>query len=295
MNKFRVINDHDNMRIDRWFRKNKFNFPQALIEKSLRVGDIRLNRRKVKSSKKIHTNDLIEIYNLDLSFKENKTKFVPSKKLLNENEKSIIFDNDDYIVLNKPSGISVQGGTKSKKNLIDIYSKSKYFRECKPYTVHRLDKDTSGLLIIGKNRKTAQFFTSLFRLRKIHKTYIALLKGEIYKSNGIWSHFLEKEENDKKIIEKAITNFKVLDKNNGYTLIELKPITGRKHQLRKQSAILGYPIVGDTKYSTLFKKTKNLMLHSFTLKFILNGKKMSYKASIPDYFQKILKTNNLDF
>ena len=295
MNKFRVINDHDNMRIDRWFRKNKFNFPQALIEKSLRVGDIKLNRKKVKSSKKIHTNDLIEIYNLDLSFKENKKKFIPSKKILNENEKSIIFDNDDFIVLNKPSGISVQGGTKSKKNLIDIYSKSKYFKESKPYTVHRLDKDTSGLLIIGKNRKTAQFFTSLFRLRKIHKTYIALLKGEIDKSNGIWCHFLKKEENNKKITEKAVTNFKILDKNNGYTLVELKPITGRKHQLRKQSAILGYPIVGDTKYSTLFKKTKNLMLHSFTLKFILNGKKMSYKASIPDYFQKILKTNNLDF
>ena len=298
MNKFRVINDHDNMRIDRWFRKNKFNFPQALIEKSLRVGDIKLNRKKVKSSKKIHTNDLIEIYNLDLSFKENKKKFIPSKKILNENEKSIIFDNDDFIVLNKSSGISVQGGTKSKKNLIDIFSQSKIFSNSKPFSVHRLDKDTSGIFIIAKNRETAQLFTSLFRLRKVHKTYLAICHGELLKNSGEWNFDLTRYENNKAIIEKAKTIYKVLDKNSLCSLVQMKPITGRKHQLRKQLYSIGHPIYGDQKYNLGYKfkgMNKNLMLHSYQLKFIIKDKKFTYTGLLPDYFKNLLKIKKLNF
>ena len=94
-------------------------------------------------------------------------------------------------VLNKSSGISVQGGTKSKKNLVDIFSKSKIFQNSKPFSVHRLDKDTSGVFLIAKHRQSAQLLTSLFRLRKVHKTYLAICHGEIAKDHGEWKNNLK--------------------------------------------------------------------------------------------------------
>ena len=137
-------------------------------------------------------------------------------------------------MLNKSAGISVQGGTKSKKNLIDIFKKREIFSDTKPFSVHRLDKDTSGVFLMAKNRETAQLLTSLFRLRKVHKTYLAICHGEVEKNTGEWTDNLVRYDNGKKIIEKAKTIFKVLDKNNNASLIEMNPITGRKHQLRKQ-------------------------------------------------------------
>jgi len=189
----------------------------------------------VKSSTKLYLNDKIDFYNFKFEKKIfEKKKILPSKKIIKENEDLIIEDNDDFIVLNKQSGISVQGGTKSKKNLIDIFAKSKIFENNKPYSVHRLDKDTSGVFIIAKNRESAKLLTSLFRLRKIHKTYLAICTGEMEKNSGVWINALVRYEGRKKIIEKAETKYKVLDKNSSSTLIQMNPITGRKHQLRKQ-------------------------------------------------------------
>ena len=108
-----------------------------------------------------------------------KKKYNPSNEIIKENEDLIIENNDNFVVLNKQSGISVQGGTKSKKNIIDIFAKSNFFKDEKPYSVHRLDKDTSGVFIIAKNRETAQLLTSLFRLRKVYKTYLAICNGEL--------------------------------------------------------------------------------------------------------------------
>ena len=160
----------------------------------------------------------------------------------------IIDNNDDFIVINKRSGVSVQGGTKSKKNLVDIFAKSEIFGGTKPYSVHRLDKDTSGVFVMAKNRETAQLLTSLFRLRKVHKTYLAICHGEIEKDSGEWNDELIRYDNDKRIIEKAKTIYKIIDKNSNSTLIEMKPITGRKHQLRKQLFNIGHSIYGDQKY-----------------------------------------------
>jgi len=200
--------------------------------------------------------------------------------------------------LNKSSGISVQGGTKSKKNLIDIFAKSKIFQETKPFSVHRLDKDTSGVFIIAKNRQTAQLLTSLFRLRKVHKTYLAICNGELEKNSGEWNDELIRYDNGKRILEKAKTIFRVIDKNSNSSLVEMKPITGRKHQLRKQLFNIGHSIYGDKKYkSSLATKgvNKNLMLHSYQIKFMINDKKYTYKALLPDYFKQLLKTKRLNF
>jgi len=290
----------NDMRIDRWIRNYIGKIPQGLIEKNLRSGKIKLNKKKVKSSHKIKPNDKIDLFNIN--FKEKITqkniKFEPSKEIIKSNEDQIIDNNENFIVLNKSSGISVQGGTKSKKNLVDIFAKSEIFQHTKPYSVHRLDKDTSGVFIMAKTRECAQLLTSLFRLRKVHKTYLAICHGELNKDSGEWNDDLIRYDGDKKIIEKAKTLYKVLDKNSEASLVELKPITGRKHQLRKQLYAIGQPIFGDTKYRlSNFNKgiNKNLMLHSYQIRFMIKDIKHTYTALLPDYFKKLLKVKRLNF
>ena len=295
-----VDSTFNNMRIDRLLRNHLGKLPQSLIEKNLRNGKIKLNKKKVKSFIKVKTGDKIDLFNF--SFQNNiiqkKVKFEPSNEIVKENEDLIIENNNDFVVINKNSGISVQGGTKSKKNLIDIFAKSKIFKNTKPFSVHRLDKDTSGVFIIAKNRQTAQLLTSLFRLKKIHKTYLALCHGEVDTIKGTIKNDLLRFENKKKIIEKAETYFKVIDKNNNSTLIKMKPITGRKHQLRKHLFMMGHSIIGDKKYNSqmgIKSLNKKLMLHSYEIKFMINEKKYTFRASMPDYFKKMIKTKRLIF
>ena len=288
------------MRLDRWIRNNLGKIPQGLIEKNLRNGKIKVNNKKSKSSQKVITNDQINVFNFEFREKINqkKIKFKPTEKIIKKNEGLIIDNNDDFIVLNKSSGISVQGGTKSKKNLVDIFAKSEIFQNTKPFSVHRLDKDTSGVFIMAKHRKSAQLLTSLFRLRKVHKTYLAVCHGELPNNSGEWKNDLTRYENYKPIIEKASTIYKVLDKNSICSLVEMMPITGRKHQLRKQLYAVGHPIYGDQKYKLRnnHKATnKNLMLHSYKIKFMINNKKYTYTALLPDYFKKLLNTKRLKF
>ena len=295
-----VDSTFNDMRIDRWIKNSLGKIPQGLIEKNLRAGKIKLNKKKIKSSYRIKTGDKIDLFNIDFKVNiiQKKIKFIPSKEIIKSNENQIIDNNDDFIVLNKISGISVQGGTKSKKNLVDIFAKSEFFKDTKPYSVHRLDKDTSGVFIMAKKRESAQLLTSLFRLRRVHKTYLAVCHGEIEKEKGEWNNDLIRYEGGKKIIEKAKTFFRVLDKNSRASLIELKPVTGRKHQLRKQLYAIGQPIFGDSKYK-LSNSTKginkNLMLHSYQIRFMIKDVKHTYTALLPDYFKKLLKTKHLNF
>ena len=297
---YTVESTFNDMRLDRWIRNVLGNIPQGLIEKNLRSGKIKLNKKKIKSSVKVKTNDQIDLF--DFEFKETilqkKIKFEPSQNIIKANEELIIDNNDDFIVLNKRAGISVQGGTKSKKNLIDIFNRSEIFKDTKPFSVHRLDKDTSGVFLIAKNRETAQLLTSLFRLRKVHKTYLAICHGELDKDSGEWTNDLVRYDNGKKIVENAKTTFKVIDKNSNSTLVEMKPITGRKHQLRKQLFEIGHSIYGDQKYRSINSEkglNKNLMLHSYQIKFMINDKKFTYTALLPDYFKKLLVTKRLNF
>jgi len=296
-----VDKSFNDMRIDRFIRNQLGKIPQGLIEKNLRNGKLKLNQKKVKSSQKVKTGDKLNIYNLNFEEKIEhlKKKYNPSNEIIKENEDLIIENNDNFVVLNKQSGISVQGGTKSKKNIIDIFAKSNLFRDEKPYSVHRLDKDTSGVFIIAKNRETAQLLTSLFRLRKVYKTYLAICNGElILIDKGVIKDDLIRFENKKKIVEKAETKYEILDKNNNATFIQLNPITGRKHQLRKQLFNLGNSIIGDKKYNSTNNSkinNKNLMLHSYEIKFKINEKKYTFRATPPDYFRNMLKTKRLNF
>ena len=189
----------------------------------------------------------------------------------------------------------MQSGTKSFRNIIDVLKDTKYFINSKPFIVHRLDKETSGILIVAKNREYAQLFTSLFRIRKIHKTYIALAYGKILTKTKTLEDELISYDNGKKIVQKAVSHLKVIKNSLDYSYVELNPITGRKHQLRKQLYNIGHPIVGDDKYFLNRRadktklKSKNLMLHAYKIKFLINNTKYNFKAKYNEEFELFLK------
>jgi 23S rRNA pseudouridine955/2504/2580 synthase len=298
--KVTVKKDYHNSRFDRWFKANIINLPQSLIEKILRLNKIKINRKKIKSSYRVQLGDIIEIYDIS-KFKVNVrpkiTKYKPTRKEVDVYDDYIIENNDNFIVINKPRGIAVQSGTKSFRNIIDVLKESKYFKNTKPYIVHRLDKETSGILIVAKTREYAQLFTSLFRIRKIHKTYIALTYGKIKRDIKTLRDDLVTFDNGKKIIQKAISHLKLLKTSSDYSYVELNPITGRKHQLRKQLYNIGNPIIGDDKYfvnrraDKLKIKNKNLFLHAYKIKFMINNIQYNFKAQYDETFEDFIKKN----
>ena len=294
---YTVVNDYHDSRLDRWFKQNVINLPHSLIEKIIRQNKIKVNKKKTRSSYRVQSGDLIEVYDI-LKFKpiekEKKIKYIPKKSEIGKYDDYVIEDNENFIVINKPSGIAVQAGTKSFKNIVDAIKNTKYFENSKPYIVHRIDKETSGILIIAKNRKFAQLFTSLFRIRKIHKIYLALVYGKINNSVKTLRDELVYYENNKKVSQKAISNLKTIKSNEGYSLLELNPITGRKHQLRKQLLNIGNPIIGDDKYFLNDRKrikAKNLMLHAYKIKFMINNVQYNFKAKYNEFFENFLNQN----
>ncbi len=292
-----VDDDYNDSRLDKWFKNKIIDLPHSLFEKILRQNKIKVNKKKTKSSYRLQAGDLIEIYNISKLKpvdKKEKIKYLPKKKEIGTYDDYVIEDNENFIVINKPTGIPVQSGTKSFKNIIDILKNSKYFENSKPFIVHRLDKETSGVLIIAKNRKYAQLFTSLFRIRKIHKTYLAIVYGKVDKSIKVMKDDLIYYENNKKIFQKALSNLRIIKSNNSYSYLELNPITGRKHQLRKQLLKIGYPIIGDDKYflnDRKILKVKNLMLHAYKIKFMINNIQYNFKAKYNNLFEAFLKKN----
>jgi len=294
--KFIVDKDYHNSRLDKWFKQNVFNIPQSLIEKIIRKNKVKVNKRKTKTSYRVQFHDIIEIYGINkIKFKDRskKIKYKPSEKEKSKYGNFILENNNNFIIINKPSGIPVQAGTKSFKNIIDILKNTKYFKDARPFIVHRLDKETSGVLIVAKNREYAQLFTSLFRIRKIHKTYLAITYGEVPENINLLQDDLISYDNNKKVIQKAISHLKILKSNGQYSLLELNPITGRKHQLRKQLYNIGNPIIGDNKY--FVKKhinkirSKNLMLHAHKIKFMINNVKYNFKAKYNEEFEDFIK------
>ena len=291
---YTVYKDYHNSRFDKWFKNNVKDLPQSLIQKIIRLNKVKINKKRIKSSYRVQIGDKVTIYNIEV-YKEKTTKkillYKPSIKEIKNYDDFVIEDNEKFIIINKPAGIPVQSGTKSFKNLTDLLKDTKYFESYKPYIVHRLDKETSGILIVAKTREYAQLFTSLFRIRKIHKTYVALTYGKVSNSLKTLKDNLISYENEKKTIQKAITNLKVIKSTDLYSFVELNPITGRKHQLRKQLFNIGHPIIGDDKYFLNRKfnnKSKNLMLHAYKIKFMINDLRYNFKAGFNKNFEHFL-------
>ena len=295
---YTVEKDYHNSRFDRWFKANILSLPQSLIEKIIRLNKVKINRKKTKSSYRVQSGDIVEVFDISkfkVSQRKKALKYKPSRKEVDIYDDYILENNNDFVVINKPAGIAVQSGTKSFRNIIDVLKDTKYFENTKPYIVHRLDKETSGVLIVAKTREYAQLFTSLFRIRKIHKTYIALTYGIVSKELKTMNDNLISYDNDKKIIQKAISHIRVIKSSNNFSYVELNPITGRKHQLRKQLYNIGNPILGDDKYFLNRRadktkiKSKKLMLHAYKIKFMINNIQYNFKAEYDEDFEKFIK------
>jgi 23S rRNA pseudouridine955/2504/2580 synthase len=296
--KFKVDKDYHNSRFDRWFKAIVIELPQSLVEKIIRKNKVKVNRKKTKTSYRLQLGDIVEVYDISkfkISTRPKLIKYKPSKREMGIYDDLILEDNNNFLIINKPAGIAVQAGTKSFKNIIDVLKDTTYFENTKPFIVHRLDKETSGVLIIAKNREYAQLFTSLFRIRKIHKTYIALTYGKVSPKIKTMEDELTNFDNGRKVVQKAISHMKVLKTSSEYSLVELNPITGRKHQLRKQLYNIGNPIIGDDKYfinkraDKIKLKNSKLMLHAYKIKFMINNVKYNFKAEYNEEFENFLK------
>ena len=277
---FVVNKDFEGSRVDRFLKKQYPNIPQSLFEKNFRKKNITVNNKKVKNLFRLKIDDIIDIH-IELKKKTiSKKKISFSSYDFNHLKKNFIFECEDYCILNKPYGYASQGGSKVKKNVIDILN----FNSKNYFTVHRLDKETAGVMIIAKNRFYAKKFSEMFKLREIKKKYLVIVNGKIKKNKG--ELYTKDDLNGKEIISKLY--FEVISKRNNFSYLEINLITGRKHQIRKQLSEIGHPVVGDTKYGD--KKNKNLLcLLSYEIEFKYKTKIKKYKASIPKSFKTYLE------
>ena len=285
------IQNNYNQRLDKYLKHKYTSLTQGFIEKNIRKKNILINNSITKAKYLVKLNDELKILNFHEELYKNKIIFKKNIKISNEIlaifKRSIIFENNDFIVLNKWTQIATQGGSKIKTSIDHIIKHiNLQYR-----LVHRLDKETSGLLLIAKNLNCAKKLSSLFKQKEITKFYFALCEGKP-KINHSKVELVIKNKNFK--IQNTLTNYRVVNYNKSISSIVFNPKTGKTHQLRIVSRNLGCPIVGDNKYNTHSKYTKEkLMLHAFALKFKINGQKFEFISKFPDYFLNFIKKNNL--
>lgn len=298
---FIVPIEENNSRLDRCLRRNLGSINQSILEKSLRDKLILLNGKKVKSSEKVLVGQEIS-YDNALFTKNNKEHFT-NKNIENQFyvklfQKILIKETEDWIALNKPNNIAVQGGTKQKifiDKLLKIVSNNNF------KLVHRLDKETSGMLIIAKNLTTAKQINKFFKQKQIYKFYVAIVTPPPKKNSGIIETKIDKEnfENYRKMYNSDVkgklakTFYKIYKKNNNYALVGLYPLTGRTHQLRVHMNYIGCSIVGDSKYGNKNsnKTSKELLkLHAFMIKL---PNEETIKANLPEHFKNFLNNKNI--
>ena len=296
---FKIEEDFENIRLDKRFKKKVKTLPQSLIERTLRKGKILVNGKKAKSSYKIQINDEIKIYaDIDNDDKIIKKKFsyLPSKKDYELIKNNILFENEHYFVLNKPYNLAVQSGTKTGKNIFDILKNYLETEYPTPHLVHRLDAETTGILIISKTHKSAKFFSEAFKNQTITKSYLALVDGVLENKNGTLKNELNYIENNKEKVHLSITNYRVISETKDLSLLLLNPETGRKHQLRRQLSFIKHPILGEKKYTNKgLNKSKelHLMLHAYKVEFLINSKNTVHQAEPSLYFQSFCKEKKL--
>jgi len=289
-----IITPEDkSLRIDK-FLCHKFDISFALAQKLIREKKVKINHQTPLINHKIHAGDNIVILE-NLPNRIVTTKSKPAISLARQHKfwENIIYEDDNIIAINKPSGLATQGGTGIDIAIDDFVKVKKY------QLVHRLDKDTSGLLIIAKNNSSAEFLTNCFKNKTIQKTYIALVYGIVKKTAGTINIPLSKQQigkNDKvqadfEFGKSAITNYQVIRHHHDYTELELSPITGRTHQIRVHCKEIGHPILNDVKYGknkVLYKnKFPRLCLHSYQIAIEdYYGKKLIIKTPYPNFTLK---------
>ena len=294
-----VSDEETGERIDS-FLSGKTEFTRTRIQQLIKDKNITVNGKATKSSYKIEENDEIAI----------EVPEAETTEIKPENIKiDIVYEDSDIAVINKQAGLVVHpahghySGTLVNAILYHIKDLSGINGEIRPGIVHRLDKDTSGLIVIAKNDKVHAALTEMFQEKKIKKTYLAILKGKLNKSEGKIVTQIGRDKNDRKKMtvidditkgKNAITNYKVVSQNNLFTLVKVNIETGRTHQIRVHMRHLGYPILGDSVYGRKDNE-KRQMLHAYKLEFLhpVTGHQMEFTGEIPEDFQKALKKSDL--
>lgn len=300
------------IKINKFFKKqridnfliNKFKkVPKSKLYKIIRKGYVRINKKRVKAKYKLKIGDYIRIPPLKVNYKENPKIDIKKKNIILKN---ILYEDKFLLIINKPSGISVHGGSGINFNIIDslriLKSHEKYFE-----LIHRLDRYTSGILMIAKKKSILRYFHTKFRKKLIKKKYLALVHRQCSFQKKIVNFPLLKKNilNKKKMVsvntigKPSKTVFKTKKSNSFYSLLSIIPYTGRTHQIRVHSAFIEHPIIFDNRYGNkkldnkIQKKKikKNLLLHAKKIVFVhpILKKKITIRAPLKKNFKKMIK------
>lgn len=279
-----VTEDEEDLRLDRWFRRHFPHVSQGRLEKLLRTGQVRVDGGRARSSRRLAAGETIRIPPLG------DTKPLPRTKEhvpLSDADRAfardlVLYEDNDVIALNKPPGLAVQGGSKVGRHIDGLLDAFREGNGERPRLVHRLDKDTSGILLLGRTARSTAFLTKAFRGKDVQKTYWALVAGvpeirggridlAIAKGGGPGREKVRVNDGSG---QRAITDFAVVDQAGGAVAwLALRPVTGRTHQLRVHCAELGHPILGDGKYGgqqafvSDLPAAKRLQLHARSIAF----------------------------
>ena len=297
----RVLGEETGNRIDK-FLSEKLELTRTRIQQLIKDENILVNEKKTKSSYKIEEKDIIKIIIPELEIVEIKPENIDIE---------IIYEDNDLAVINKRAGIVVHpanshySGTLVNAILYHIKDLSGINGEIRPGIVHRLDKDTSGLLIIAKNDKAHLKLSQMFQDKTVKKTYLAILKGKLNKKNGRIVTQIGRDKNDRKKMavingldsgKTAITNYEVISQTEKFTLVKVHIETGRTHQIRVHMKHLGYPILGDHIYGRTDSENRQ-MLHAYKLELNhpITEEPIEFVAELPKDFLKALKKCGLEF
>ena len=297
----KINNDHAGRRIDNYLLNIFKYLPQSKVYSMLRKGEIRVNSGRIKPSYKLRINDEIRIppYLINFKKREPDLKIPPSR--IQQFKTSVIYENNDYILVNKDPELSVHSGTKNQFGLIDIARAN--FPLLDLDLCHRIDKSTSGCVLIAKNKLFLRHFNKQLKSNKVKKIYEAILVGVLDKDIKIKSKIdTSTKQHHHKVTEsidgkKAMSMFKILKKFKSFTHVEVHISTGRMHQIRVQSSNFNHPIVNDTKYGLfdlnkfIYSKTSigRLALHAKSISFRdLNNQVVCYEAPKNNEFDKLM-------
>jgi 23S rRNA pseudouridine955/2504/2580 synthase len=293
--------EEEGQRLDNYLIRILKGVPKSHIYRIIRGGEVRINKKRSQASSRLHQGDIIRIPPVRTS--DTKEVFV-GDALANRLKECIIFEDPCLLVINKPSGIAVHGGSGLSLGVIEALRKT---RQDLPYLelVHRLDKETSGCLLLAKKRSTLRAIQALLEARQVQKTYWALLTHpwegpkKVTVNAALEKNILKSGERMVSVKEEgksSETEFKLLENYKQSCWVEASPKTGRTHQIRVHSAHLGHVIVGDEKYGSLAgdiegidNKSSRLYLHARAIQFELNGSKQFFQANVDERFANTLK------
>lgn len=301
---FAIVDEKDDdIRLDRWFQRHYPDLKHGMLERLIKNKNIKLNKAKTTAGTHVHVGDEIRIPPLDTPKRDDSPLHL-SKKDIQMMRNLVIYKDNEIIILNKPAGLAVQGGSKTTRHIDGMLDALRFEKDEKPHLVHRLDKETSGVLVLARSANVAAKLTSAFKTRDVHKVYWAVVAGKPKLLSGKIDAPLTKKA-DKVVVdfdhgEKAVSVYEVIDSaGKQASWLALSPLTGRTHQLRVHlTDILNTPILGDEKYGhkALSEVGKGLHLHAraIAIKNPKTGKMIQVVADLPPHIKETFRLLGFD-